>query len=255
MLASLLVHSGEMAHNEAMLNLIDLSIRTGLKLGIGVHVARYESCPQLWELISVPQAQGGALGLIEPVLHSGGRGVLAESSCPPELLAEHCRCALDEIDQIAGPAWRPRGHLYFMDTDMPTFTRTMPAVYDAVAGSGLDYSVSSALPGRNRILYSRPDHVVLNQGSRAITTGSPFVRVSTVEDLRQKTPGPAPGWWLGVIDAPVVASDPYIWREGRRFMELVEALTQGHWINTTPHVVARYARLLERRELLGSPVV
>jgi len=159
----------------------------------------------------------------------------------------------DEIDRIAGPSWRPRGHLYFMDTDMPTFTHTMPAVYDAVAGCGLDYSVSSALPGRNRILYSRPDHVVLNQGSRAITTGSPFVRVTTVEDLREKTPGPAPGWWLGVIDAPVIAFNSYIWRKGSRFMELVEALTQGHWINTTPHVVARYARLLERRGLLGGP--
>jgi hypothetical protein len=193
------------------------------------------------------------LGLVEPVLHSGGRGVLAESTCPPELLAEHCYHALEQIERIAGAAWRPRGYLYFMDTDMPTFTRTMPAVYDAVAGCGLKYSVSSALPGRNRILYSRSDHVVLNQGSRAITSGSPFVRVTTVEDLREKTPGPAPGWWFGVIDAPVVAFSPYIWQKGSRFMELAEALTQGGWINTTPHVVARYARLLERRRLLGVP--
>lgn len=248
---SLLVHSGEMAHNEAMVNLVDLCITTGLKLGIGVHAARYETCPQLWEALSVPLERGGALGLVEPILHSGGMGVLAESVCPPEQLADHCRSALRRIADIAGPAWKPRGYLAFMDSDMPTFTRTTPDIYEAIAANGLEYTVSCALPGRNRILYATGEHIVLNQSSRSICVGSPYVRVCAADDLGEKSPGPSPGWWLGVIDAPVVAFSPYIWRAGSRFMEIVRALTSGHWVNTTPRVVARYARLLRRRGLIG----
>lgn len=250
-LASLLVHSGEMAHNEAMLNLIELCILTRLKLGIGVHVARYETCPQLWELISVPQANGGALGLVEPVLHSGGLGIMTENTCPPKLLADHCRTALQRIEAIAGKTWRPRGYLTFMDSDMPTFTQILPQAYDAIATCGLEYTVSCALPGRNRILHIIGNHIVLNQGSRSICSGSPYVRVTTAEDLWDKTPGPSPGWWLGVIDAPVVAFNSYIWSKGSRFLEIVNALTQGSWINVTPRVVARYARILHRRGQIG----
>lgn len=250
-LAALLVHSGEMAHNEAMLNLVELCSTTGLKLGIGVHAARYETCPQLWELIAIPREHGGALGLIEPVLHSGGMGVLAESECPPAALSGHCREALRRIGLVAGDAWLPRGYLAFMDSDMATFTRTTPGAYDAIAQAGLGYTVSSSLPGRNRILYRKGSHVVLNQGTRSICTGSPYVRISSADDIREKTPGPSPGWWLGVIDAPVVAFGPYIWRQGSEFMRIVAALTQQRgWVNTTPHVVARYARLLARRGVL-----
>lgn len=249
-LAALLVHSGEMAHNEGMLNLVELCGATGLKLGIGVHVARFETCPQLWELISVPRASGGALGLVEPVLHSGGMGVLTESGCPPEHLAAHCRKALARIAELCGDAWRPRGYLAFMDSDMATFTQSLPETYDALAGEGLAYTVSSCLPGRNRIIWQQAGHLVLNQSTRAICTGSPYVRVTTLEDLREQTPATSPGWWLGVIDAPVIAFNPYIWRHGSRFMSLVEWLTGQAVINVTPHVVARYARLLQQRGVL-----
>lgn len=246
-LAALLVHSGEMAHNEAMLNLLELCGTTGLKLGLGVHAARYESCPQLWETLAVAVDRGGTGGLIEPVLHCGGMGVLTESTCPRERLAEHCRTALARIAAICGEAWRPRGYLAFMDSDMSTFTRTMPELYAALGAAGLAYSVSCALPGRNRVLYRDVRHLTLNQGSRTLCTGSPYVRVHTAAELRENSPGPSPGWWLGVIDAPVVAFAPYVWRQGHEFMGIVDALTKGAWINVTPHVVARYARLLAAR--------
>lgn len=251
MLGALLVHSGEMAHNEAMVNLVELCMLTGLKLGIGVHAARYETCPQLWELISVPRPRGGALGLVEPVLHCGGMGVLTENTCPAAALGAHGHEALQRIAAIAGDAWRPRGHLAFMDSDMASFTRTTPAAYAAAASCGLTYTISAAQPGRNRILHQDDAHIVLNQGSRSICTGSPYVRVTGVEDLDEKTPGPSPGWWLGVTDAPVVAFNSYIWRKGSAFMRLVDLLTAGkRVINVTPHVVARYARILQHRGLV-----
>jgi hypothetical protein len=253
-LASLLVHSGEIAHNEAMLNLIELCGLSGLKLGIGVHAARYETCPQLWELIAVEQEHGGALGLVEPILHTGGQGILTENTCPLDLLAEHCGASLERISEICGKDWQPRGYLTFMDSDMGTFTRTMPDLYALLSAQGFHYSVSCALPGRNRVIHRDARHITLNQSSRSIATGSPYVRVTLVDDLTQKSPGPRPGWWLGVIDSPPVAFNPYIWRRGNRFMEIVDWLTGGSVINVTPNVVARYARLLAKRGLVPEGV-
>lgn len=254
-LSSLAVHSGEMAHNEAMLNLVDLCITNGFKIGIGTHVGRLESCPQLWELISIDQEKGGALGLVEMLLHSGGMGVMAENSCPPAYLEEHVRNALDVFDSICGKKMRPLGYLSFMDSDMETFTELHPEIYQSLSRCGLNYSISCALPGRNKVLWTDGFHSALNQSSRCICTGSPYVRISSVDDINYKTPLSEPGWYMGVIDAPVVAFNPYIWRHGNEFMKLVDTLTdKKRFVNVLPHTVARYAAILKKRGIVPSPV-
>jgi hypothetical protein len=249
-LATLIWHSGEVAHNEAMLNLVELASWSGVKMGIGVHAQRYETCPQLWELIAVPREKGGVMGLIEPVLHSGGLGVLAECNCPPEALGRHCRQALERIGRLAGPAGTPRGYYAFMDSDLPTLTAVNPRLYDAVEAAGLEYVISSALPGRNRIVHQTPRCVVVNQSCRVIHGASPFVRLSTSDDLN--TSGHThPGWLIGTLDAPVVAFAPYIWRHGWKLMEIIERLTRWpQYVNVTPRTVSRYARLLVDRGLV-----
>lgn len=63
------------------------------KMGIGVHASRYETCPQMWKLLNTTREKGGVRGLIEPLLHSGGMGVMAEVHCPHSVLEEHCRTA------------------------------------------------------------------------------------------------------------------------------------------------------------------
>ena len=149
-LTSLVFHSGEVAHNEAMLALVDFAVSQDLKLGLGVHAARYETCPQMWELIGVPVERGGALGLVEPLLHSGGLGVMAECNCPPEILREHCERALARIRDIAGPRGAPRGYYAFMDSNLDRLDSVRGDLFAAITRAGLDYVVSSALPGRNR---------------------------------------------------------------------------------------------------------
>jgi hypothetical protein len=243
-LVSLLAHSGEVAHNEAMLNFCELACTTGLKMGLAVHAQRYETCPQQWELLAVPREKGGVLGLIEPVLHSGGLGVLAECNCPPDRLREHCRNALARIREIAGEAGTPRGYYAFMDSDLDTLTRQDNALFAAIADAGLDYIVSSVRPGRNRVLWRSGDCVAINQSCRVLHTSSPFVRITTPEDL-DVAAHLSPGWLIGTLDAPVISFQPYIWREGARFMKIVDRVMRGGWINETPHVVARYARLLQ----------
>lgn len=247
-LSALIFHSGEMAHNEAMLNLFDLCSFTGLKLGIAAHLARYQTCPQQWELLQVPVSRGGVRGRIEPVLHAGGLGVMAEAECPAELLKAHCQQALSGIEQIAGKKNTPRGYYFFCDTDMSTLTATRPDLYRVLEQVGLEYAVSSAMPGRNRLLGEGIP--VLTQTSRTLCPGSPFVRITTQEDVYESGFVTSPGWFIGTLDAPVISFSPYIWRKGSRFMQLIDAVCNGWMINVLPHTISRYAKVLDRMGLL-----
>jgi len=245
-LATLVWHSGEPAHNEAMLNLCELANFTGLKMGIGAHASRYETCPQLWELTATPREAGGVAGLIEPLLHSGGLGIMAEVHCPPEILAAHCREALERIRRVAGDAWTPRGYYGFLDADLDTLAPGPPGLYEAVGECGLDYMISSARPGRNRVLAEGGGCVVLNQTPRSIASASPFLRVTTLEELLEDAPRHRPGWLIAALDSPVIAFTPYIWEHGQRFMRIVHWLTESASIvNVLPGTVARYARILK----------
>ncbi len=255
-LTSLVFHSGEVAHNEAMLALVDFAVSQGLKLGLGVHAARYEICPQMWELLGVPVERGGALGLVEPLLHSGGLGVLAECNCPPEILREHCERALARIRDIAGPRGAPRGYYAFMDSNLDRLDSVRGDLFASITSAGLDYVVSSALPGRNRVLWRSADRrrLALNQSPRVVHVASPFVRATTPEDLDTAGGAAGAGWMLAALDAPVISFAPYIWDKGSRFMALVAKLREGSRINVTPRTIARYARLLDKRGLLPAPV-
>ncbi len=247
-LSSLIFHSGEMAHNEAMLMLMDLCSVTGVKLGLGAHLARYETCPQMWELLQIPVSRGGVRGRIEPLLHSGGLGIMAEYNCPPEALYQHCRTALAGIERIAGKENLPKGYYFFCDTDLDTLSSVRPGLYSAVEKAGLAYAVSSVKPGRNRLIGTGIP--VLTQTSRTQCQGSPFVRITTVEDVNQSGYAGAPGWFIGVLDSPVISFLPYIWRKGSRFMALLDVILKGRMTNVLPGTVARYAALLEKKGYL-----
>ena len=81
--------------------------------------------------------------MIEPILHCGGMGVMAECGCPPEALKRHCVRAMKEIEEIAGKAGMPKGYMAFMDTDLKTLTQLHPELYHAVEEIGL---ITSFLP-------------------------------------------------------------------------------------------------------------
>jgi len=251
-LGTLMWHSGEMAHNEAMINLFELVQFSGVKMGIGVHAARYETAPQLWELLNVSKKKGGVKGFIEPVLHSGGMGVLAEVNCPPDALQQHCQQAMSRIRALAGDEATPRGYYAFMDSDYKTLSNVNPAIYDAIRANGLEYVVSSVTPGRNRVVYKAGDFRVINQSCRSVAAASPFVRISTVEDLKESNGG-RPGWMIGTLDGPVEAFNQYIWRHGHRFMDMVDHLTKNERIvNVLPHTIVRYARILEKKGYIAA---
>ncbi len=249
-LNSLFWHSGEMAHNEAMINLFDLICFTGVKMGIGVHAARYETAPQLWEMINIPRAKGGVRSYVEPILYSGGMGIMAEINCPPSILTKHCNDSLSRIRELVGEEALPKGHYAFLDSDLPSFTEFDMELFKAIENSGLEYAVSTALPGRNKILYQSNAFVVVNQTPRHFYAGSPFVRIRTLDEYSSAVMT-SPGWVLATIDSPVHAFTQYIWRNGQEVMKLVEYMTRGgNFINVLPHTIARYAKILKEEGYL-----
>lgn len=248
-LTSLIWHSGEVAHNEGVVNLLDLAAFRGLKMGIGVHLARYQTMPQFWEQINIPRERGGVKGYIEPVLHSGGMGVMAERYCPAEDLRNHIQTSLAGIQQITGGEAVPKGYYAFLDTSSGYTTQDQPK-WDAAADNGLEYFISSALYGKNRVLCQKGRFTVINQTlAKGKDDGfSPFLRFITEAHIAEPS---SPGWLLGAKDTPVVAFTPHVWAEGAtKFMKIVERLTQGNCVNVTPHVIARYATLLKKKGVL-----
>lgn len=114
---------------------------------------------------------------------------------------------MKEIEEIAGKAGMPKGYMAFMDTDLKTLTQLHPELYHAVEEIGLDYFISSALPGRNRILYQGKSMIAFNLTPRNVCIGSPYVRMSVMEDIVE-CERTAPGWIMGVLDSPVVSFTP-----------------------------------------------
>ncbi len=245
-LASIIVHSGEMAHNEAMIHFIDYVNYTGIKFGIAVHSARYETCPQFWELIQIPVENGGVLGHIEPVLHSGGMGIMAEINCPPDYIKKHIQTSLARIKKIA-PQCCPKGYYAFCDTDLKTMTFKNENIYKAIYHCGLEYVISSVTPGKNRTVFQLSDFSVINQSECRVETGSPFLRIADIDVIKKEHDFSKPGWIIGTVDAPVVAFPSYIWSKGNQFDELAKFIVQNETIiPATPHTIYRYSKILER---------
>lgn len=86
----------------------------------------------------------------------------------------------------------------------------------------------------------------MNQTVRSQCYGSPFVRVSSVENFQENCFHFAPGWILAMMDFPVVSSIPYIWKKGSRCTEIAEFyLHNDRVINATPHTAACYVCVLQ----------
>jgi hypothetical protein len=252
-LACVMIHSGEIAHTEAMLLLCEMAERTGVALGLASCVGRYRTCPQQWELIATARSAGGFAGLVEPVLYGNGWGVMAEAQCGESMLLDGLSTALDEIRRIAGQGAVPRGHYSFLDTDLPSFGTPVQSAHRAYAQAGLSFDVSSAQPGRARIVAQSPGYIAINQSCRTIFSGSPYVRIQDPEDLGTSL-SQSPGWLVATLDAPVVAFQPAIWDRGTRILELFRRIAHNR-IAATPSTIVRYAAVLARRGLVPQPTV
>lgn len=265
-LTSLIFHSGELSHDDAMLNIMDLCALTKVKIGMPVHVQRYTFNPDCIEPMHTPVTEGGVLGLCEPVLHSSGYGILAESLASPGGVAAMMREARDEMAALAGEGFAPKGIYCYMDANPKNWQVRPEALWKAIAEAGFDYVISSVSPGDNRVLFRKGDFVVLNLGGFKFYPFSPFVRVNSPAQMahmeRQLSTSGKPGWLFGVIDSPIYAYSsylglgeslpsirkPHIYRDARlgSFFDYIR--NQGEMqnlVSATPRTIARYARIIE----------
>lgn len=264
-LTTLMFHSGEMSHDDAVLNVMDLCALTKVHVGLPVHVQRYLFNPDCVEPMSLPVAEGGVLGLCEPVLHSSGFGIIAESLGSPKKIAQMMGDARDRIADVAGERFTPKGVYCYMDALPQDWTARPEQLWDEIANAGFEYVVSSVSPGPNRILFRRGDFVVLNMGGYNFFPYSPFMRVNSPAQMvdleRQLAVGGKSGWLVGVIDTPIFAYSSYlnmgesllsvrdsIYSDVRlgKFFDYIRNGGETHSIvSVTPHTIARYARILD----------
>lgn len=261
-LATWVLHSGELSHDDSVLNFYDWSAMTKMKIGSGVHWQRYHFDPDAAEPMHVPVAEGGVLGLVEPVLHSAGFGIMWESAGDPALVAGLMRAARAKIAEVAGERFAPRGVYCFGDhhgwaKDSAEPAAVQIALWQAVKAAGFEYLITSVLPGDSRVLYRDGDFVVLNQAAEW-HNASPFLRgdARTFAAVEKKlVEAGSPGWLVGAVDTPIHGSPIYIGRPygapkkpHPRINEFYDYVQQGgatgKVVTATPRTIARYARIL-----------
>jgi len=266
-LVGLVFHSGELSHDDGITNVLDMVALTGVPVGIPVQAARYQFDPDCVEPMHTPVAEGGTLGLAEPLLHSSGFGILAERLADPGRLAEAMAEARNRITAQTGPDHAPRGVYCYLDADTKAWHLRHPVLWKAVADQGFDYLISSVQPGESKLLYCEGNFVVINLTSLNYFPYSPFVRINSAEQLRHAerrwTASGRPGWQLHVLDTPALAYQSYLLKgrsafsdrshlnektELRDFFEYIaEHGETRKLIPALPRTIARYARILYRR--------
>jgi hypothetical protein len=133
-------------------------------------------------------------------------------------------------------------------------------VVDVARAAGLTYMFSKAGFGMPpTVLHQDPDLVALNYTVGQWDGWTPFETINGVEDLREAERRllkmRRPGWLVGTLDTCLWAFTGPIWKRGSALHAIAQFVAQGgdsrRLVNVTPHVVARYARLLEDRRLSG----
>jgi hypothetical protein len=265
-LTSLVFHSGELSHDDANFNIMEMSSLSQVRIGLPMHLQRYTFDPDCVEPMQAPVEQGGVLGLCEPLLHSSGLGIHAEGIGTPARVAAMMQTAREQIAQLVGEDFVPRGVYCYLDADPPDWTTPPAALWKAIQQAGFEYVISSVRNGISQILYRDGNFVVLNQNSYNYYPYSPFVRLNSVEQMvemeRLFCRNSQPGWILAVLDTPIFAYSSYLVKGKSRPMESRPMLYNNAQLgdffeyirgrgemskimSATPHTIARYARILQ----------
>lgn len=158
---------------------------------------------------------------------------------------------------LAGGVVRRTG-LRRMFVERRPFDSVRPGAFDpvlaaAVHAAGLDYMWTKAGFGVPRGIVLDGDFVALPFTAGNWDGWSPFYTAGSVSDVtraeRRLLRAGRPGWLASTVDAPLFAMSGEVWRHGSKLHDLVGLVARGgssgRLVNVTPHVVARYARLIE----------
>lgn len=132
-------------------------------------------------------------------------------------------------------------------------------IAQTVHASGFSYMWTKSRFGTPCVAHRDDDFVALSLTAGRWEGWSPFYTVASTDDLRRAEKrllkAGRPGWLAGTIDSPLWALSGEILEHGRPLLEIARFVAagghSGKLVNVMPNVVARYARLLDDRGLLG----
>lgn len=164
-----------------------------------------------------------------------------------------------DVRAIVGDAVRGAGLDRFLEEWRP-FERFRPGqiderVAEGVRSAGFTYMFTKAGFGAPRVVRRRGDFVALPSTAGQWDGWSPFYTVSSVGDVleaeRRLSRAGKPGWLVSTVDGPLWALPGEVWEHGAELHRIAALAAaggkSGALVNVTPHVVARYARLLDER--------
>lgn len=129
------------------------------------------------------------------------------------------------------------------------------AVAEAVRAAGFTYMWTKASFGAPNVPFRRGDFLALSLTAGNWDGWSPFYTAGAAADIvraeRRLLRAGRPGWLATTIDSPLWALPGELLEHGAGLYRIAELVAgggrTGKLINVTPHVVARYARLLDER--------
>lgn len=259
-LTSLLFHAGDVRHSSIIWRIFDFVALYKLHIGIGVTADWWNWAPELMELTSIPMNKGGMFPYIEPILYAGGLGITAEGKGyhSVESLIENLSTAKNQIKKIAGTEAIPKGYYTFLDIQLRDWRVGHDTLYESLADQGFDYLITSLNPGKSEVHYTKNNFVTINHSVPFFSFYSNFIRANNLDDIINSEDiyreFKKPGWVLAALDSPIWGFEHAPWECGDKLKEISEYMTSGgntgNLINTTPSVIARYAKIIDALGLL-----
>jgi hypothetical protein len=135
-----------------------------------------------------------------------------------------------------------------------------PRIAEAVRGAGFSYMWTKARFGSPALALRSNGFVALTLTAGNWDGWSPFYTVGSARDLkraeRRLIRAARPGWLVGTIDSPLWALSGELLEHGSGLYRMATLTARGGasglLVNTTPRVIARYARLLDDLGLLNA---
>jgi len=267
-LCTVLFYCPDIRHTEVLPRILELATLTKMKTGIAITAQWYQMVPEILEMVNIPLENGGVFPNIEPLLCSAGMGVGVEAKgfLKEITLRNHLMEAKRLISATVGSKFLPKGHYPFLDTlkDYPysnrVFKHTSSAdpAFNVLEDLGFEYSITYLSPGKPRVVYKSEKFIAINHTSKQWHPYSPFLVMSDLNEIKKiehdLVSKGKPGWIIVSLDSPLWMFSYYQWQKSNTLFETISYILHGgktgKLINTTPHVISRYARILKEKGLI-----
>ncbi len=259
-------YAGDFGHVTSCVRLFDVMASWYGRCGLAFPSTWYDFYGPLLELLYQPAAQGGVFPRVEPLVATGGIGVITEANgfASRDALVRMLKQSLADIKRHVGENKAPLGYLPWQDADPYYQTGSAEPRYDVPLEAGFDYAFTTKDEAKPpAIVFQDGDYVVLNRQERHWRLRQSLTHETQLWE--KELVGSDRGAWIMIdMDAPFwfqvpVYYDPdqpaHYHREGfdSSSMEFARALKyadrggdSGKLFLVKPHELVRYVRMLQR---------